>query len=236
MRKTVYVPLTAAALMLLLGSCTSSKPPEAAKEAPKEAPKETPKEPVKEEAKAEPKPEATPPATAGKVPLTYKVKFDTTKGNVIVEVHRDWAPLGAERFYELVKDNYFDGARFFRVVPNFVVQFGLAASPAKTKKWDHAIKDDPVIRTNKLGSITFATAGANTRTSQVFINTRSNQMLDDQGFAPFGEVIEGMDAVMHIYAGYGEQPDQGAITSQGNAYLTANFPKLDYIRKATIVQ
>ncbi|MBV6431923.1 MAG: hypothetical protein IANPNBLG_02056 [Bryobacteraceae bacterium] len=232
MRTTAYFSLTAAGLMLMLGACTSSKPPESAREAPAETPKEAAKETAREEAK----PEATPPATAGKAPLTYKVKFDTTKGNIIVEVHRDWAPLGAERFHELVKDNYFDGARFFRVVPNFVVQFGLAANPAKTKKWDHAIKDDPVIRTNKLGSITFATAGPNTRTSQLFINTRSNQMLDDQGFAPFGEVTEGMDAVMHIYAGYGEQPDQGAITSQGNGYLTANFPKLDYIRTATIVQ
>ena len=134
-----------------------------------------------------------------------------------------------------MKDGYFNGARFFRWVPGFVVQFGLAADPRMTKKWDKPIKDDPVLQTNRTGSVVFATAGAGTRTTQLFINLRSNQSLDDQGFAPFGMVVEGMDVVQSIYPGYGENPDQGEITARGNAYLNANFPKLDHIQKATIV-
>ncbi|HWR35576.1 MAG TPA: peptidylprolyl isomerase, partial [Clostridia bacterium] len=153
----------------------------------------------------------------------------------LVEVHRDWAPIGARRFEELVKAGYYNGARFFRVVPNFVVQFGLAADPAVTRKWDKTIPDDPVLQTNRVGSLVFATAGPNTRTTQLFINLKSNQSLDDQGFAPFAMVVEGMDVVQNIYPGYGENPDQGQITARGNAYLTTAFPKLDYIKKATIL-
>jgi cyclophilin family peptidyl-prolyl cis-trans isomerase len=134
-----------------------------------------------------------------------------------------------------VEDKFFDQARFFRYVPNFVIQFGLAASPAKTKKWDKQIKDDPVSRTNGVGTLSFATAGPNTRTSQIFINLRSNQTLDSDGFAPFARIVEGMDVIGKIYAGYGELPDQEQITNQGNAYLNAKFPKLDYIVKATII-
>lgn len=135
----------------------------------------------------------------------------------------------------MVKDKFYDGAGFFRIVPRFVVQFGLAADPKMTRKWDRKIKDDPVLQTNRLGSVTFATAGPNTRTTQLFINIGSNQSLDSQGFSPFGMVVEGMDVVQGLYAGYGEQPDQGAITMQGNAYLKANFPKMDFITKATIM-
>jgi peptidyl-prolyl cis-trans isomerase A (cyclophilin A) len=185
---------------------------------------------------------ATPPAApiAPEKPAvpstgTYKVRFDTTKGPIVVEVHRDWAPIGAQRFEELVKAGFFDGARFFRVVPNFVIQFGLAADPALTKRFDRAIDDDPVRQTNRVGSLSFATAGPNTRTSQIFINLRSNQQLDGDGFAPFAQIIEGMEVVEKINDEYREQPDQGAITAQGNAYLTKNFPRLDYIRKATIL-
>lgn len=180
---------------------------------------------------------AEPAAAKSDVPDTgtYRVRFDTSKGPFVVEVHRDWAPIGAARFEELVKDGFYDGARFFRVVPNFVVQFGLAADPKMTAKWDRKLEDDPVRQTNRIGSITFATAGPNTRTTQLFINLRSNQMLDDDGFAPFGVVVEGMDVVQKIYPGYGEQPDQERIEKQGNAYLTKNFPNLDYIRKATIL-
>lgn len=198
----------------------TAKPPEAPKPAEEAAKKEEPK---KEEEKKEPSKDL------------YKVKFDTTKGVVIVQVHRDWAPKGADRFRELVKDHYFDGARFFRVLPGFVVQFGLAGSPALTRKWDKKITDDPVMQTNKPGTLVFATAGPNTRTTQLFINLGRNQSLDNQGFAPFGEVLEGMAAVTSIFSGYGEMPDQGAITAEGNAYLSAKFPKLDYIRKATFV-
>lgn len=213
-KKYVYLAMG----LLALAGCSSEKP------APKEAAVVTPAPtPAPTEA---PKPAAP----------SYKVAFDTTKGSFIVEVHPEWAPIGAARFRELVEDKFFDGAGFFRVVPNFIVQFGLAADPAKTKKWDNRISDDPVIRTNKRGTITFATAGPNTRTSQLFINFKSNQILDDQGFAPFGEVIgAGMEVVDKITAQYGERPDQGAITAQGNAYLKTNFPNLDFIKKATIV-
>ena len=208
-------------LTLLLNGC--SKPSEQPKTAEEKAPATTvqPAEP--------PKPALSQP------PATFKVRFDTSKGPFEVEVHRDWAPLGADHFYALVKSGYFDGARFFRVVPNFVVQFGLAANPANTRKWDTPIADDPVSQTNRLGSIVYATAGPNTRTTQLFINLHSNQSLDSQGFAPFGMVLgNGMSVVQQIYSGYGQQPDQGAITSQGNEYLNTSFPKLDYIRKATI--
>ncbi len=186
-------------------------------------------------APAESKPAAPAPAQQA-APAPVKVKFETSKGAILMEVHKDWAPIGAERFLELVKSGYYNNARFFRVVPNFVVQFGLAANPAVTKKWDVPIKDDPVLRTNRGGSVTFATAGPNTRTTQVFINLRTNQMLDDQGFAPFAQVVEGMDVVEKLYSGYGEAPDQDAITRRGNTYLEASFPKLDYIKSARIVQ
>ncbi|MBK5290838.1 MAG: peptidylprolyl isomerase [Acidobacteriia bacterium] len=164
------------------------------------------------------------------------VRLETSKGNVMVEVHPDWAPIGAKQFLDLVKDKFFDGARFFRVVPNFVVQFGLAADPAKTKKWDKTIKDDPVVRTNSSGTIAFATMGPNTRTSQLFVNLRSNQMLDDQGFAPFARVTEGMAFINGVYAAYGERPDQDQIQKRGNKYLDAEFPKLDYVKKAVVVE
>jgi peptidyl-prolyl cis-trans isomerase A (cyclophilin A) len=183
-------------------------------------------EPQKSSAEAERQPAA---------PTPYKVRFVTSKGPIVVEVHNDWAPIGAAHFRELVKAGYYNGARFFRVVPRFVVQFGLAANPAVTKKWDNAIKDDPVTQTNRTGSLAFATMGPNTRTAQIFINLRSNQSLDSQGFAPFAQVIEGMDVVEHLYSGYGENPDQEAITKEGNAYLEKNFPNLDYIKTATIL-
>ena len=141
-------------------------------------------------------------------PAVFRTRIDTTAGSFVIETHRDWSPKGADRFYELVRKHYYDNSRFFRVVPNFVVQFGLAASPAMTKKWDKEIADDPVLRTNRVGALTFATAGPNTRTTQVFISTRSNQSLDSQGFAPFGQVTEGMEIVLQLYSGYGEQPDQ----------------------------
>jgi peptidyl-prolyl cis-trans isomerase A (cyclophilin A) len=186
-------------------------------------------EPKKEA--AAPKPAAPPGA-----PAVYRVKFVTSKGPFVVEVHRDWAPRGADRFYELVKAGFYNDARFFRVVPNFVVQFGLAASPAVTKQWDKALDDDPVGHTNSRGTMTFATAGKNSRTTQVFVNLRSNQMLDDRGFAAFGQVVEGMDTVVDkLYSKYGEDPDQDAITSRGNSYLKSSFPRLDYIKTATIL-
>ncbi len=177
-----------------------------------------------------------------KAPATYKVKFDTSKGTFVLEVHHDWAPNGADRFYNLVKNGYYTDARFFRVISGFMVQFGINGDPKLNGVWrDANIKDDPVKASNKRGTITFATAGPNTRTTQVFINFGNNAGLDDQGFAPFGQVISGMEVVDSLFADYGEGaprgegPDQGLIQSQGNAYLKKDFPKLDYIKMATIV-
>jgi peptidyl-prolyl cis-trans isomerase A (cyclophilin A) len=164
-----------------------------------------------------------------------KVNLDTSKGAVVLEVHRDWAPIGTDHFLALVKAGYYDGNRFFRVVPGFVVQFGLNGDPAVTAKWrDMPLKDDPVTQSNTVGTVTYATAGPNTRTTQLFINLADNQRLDNMGFAPFAKVISGMDVVQNLYTGYGERPDQGLIEAQGNAYLQSQFPQLDYIRKATI--
>ncbi len=174
---------------------------------------------------------------AEQAPTEYKVKFATTAGDFIVEVHRDWAPVGADRFYEAVKGGFYDDCRFFRVVPGFMVQFGINGDPATQEKWREAnIKDDPVRGSNKKAYMTFATAGPNTRTTQVFINYGDNSFLDKQGFAPFGVVTEGMDKVEEIESKYGEKPSQGLIQSQGNAYLKSKFPDLDYIKKASIVE
>jgi peptidyl-prolyl cis-trans isomerase A (cyclophilin A) len=169
-------------------------------------------------------------------PETYRVLFDTSQGPVTIEVDRALAPVGAQRFYELVNAKYFDGARFYRVVPGFVVQWGAAADPAVTEKWSTTIADDPVKGSNTRGTVTFAATGQpNSRTTHLFINLGDNARLDGMGFAPFGRVVDGMQAVDHIYPGYGEQPDQALIAAQGNAYLERAFPRLDYIKSARIV-
>jgi peptidyl-prolyl cis-trans isomerase A (cyclophilin A) len=179
----------------------------------------------------------TPAALKEQAPATYKADFDTSAGKFVITVHRSWAPKGADRFYNLVKNGFFDDTRFFRVVPNFMVQFGLNGDPAIQSNWANAnITDDPVGQSNKKGYVTFATRGKDTRTTQVFINFKDNGFLDSQGFAPFGEVTSGMDVVEKINSEYGEKPNQGAIQSQGNTYLKAQFPKLDYVKKATIAQ
>jgi len=179
------------------------------------------------------------PATLkAQAPAEYDVKFVTTKGEFVVHVTRAWAPQGADRFYNLVKHHYYDGATFFRFVDGFVVQFGLTGNPAVNKAWTDAnIKDDPVKSSNKPGFITFAMAGPNTRTTQVFINLGDNSRLDGMGFAPFGEVTSGMDVIKTFYSGYADAPTshQGEITNEGKAYLDKNFPKLDSIKTATIV-
>lgn len=169
-------------------------------------------------------------------PDVYEVKFSTTKGDFVVKVTRAWAPIGADRFYNLVQHGFFTDAAFFRVVPDFIVQFGLSADPAVSRVWQGArIKDDKVTQSNRPGTLTFATAGPNTRTTQLFINFGNNTFLDSQGFSPFGTVTSGMDVVKQLYKGYGEKPDQGAITMQGKAYLDKSFPNLDRITSATIV-
>jgi peptidyl-prolyl cis-trans isomerase A (cyclophilin A) len=184
-----------------------------------------------------PRPSLLNPASLhAKAPAVFKARFTTTAGDFVVEVHRDWAPLGADRFYNLVRNGYFTNASFFRVVPGFVVQFGLSANPAVNKVWhDAKIQDDPVVQSNKRASLVFATAGPNTRTTQLFINFGDNARLDGMGFAPFGSVVEGMDVVDKIYSGYGESPRQDLITDQGDTYIAANFPKIDKIKLARIV-
>ena len=178
-----------------------------------------------------------PAALKEQAPANYKVRFDTSAGVFVVQVHRDWAPLGADRFYNLVRSGYYDDVRFFRVIPNFMVQFGIHGTPAVSTIWRSTqINDDPVKQSNRRGYITFATAGPNTRTTQVFINFRDNAGLDKQGFAPFGEVVEGMSVVDKINSQYEGKPQEqfARILTEGNAFLNKEFPKLDFIKKASI--
>jgi len=187
---------------------------------------------------------ADPAALNEKAPEIYRARFTTSKGDFVIEVTRAWAPNGADRFYNLVANGFFDDCRFFRVVYGFMAQFGIHGDPALNSVWSEArIPDDPVQQSNKRGYVTFATAGPNTRTTQVFINfVDKNTSLDSQGFAPFGKVVEGMELVGKLFSGYGEGapkghgPDQNRIQKEGNAYLAKSFPKLDYIKKASIEQ
>lgn len=212
----------AAAERMLAQAATDSaaKPSDAASEQP--------------EAKEEPVSDNTAwPATA---PDKFRVKFECSNGSFVVECVKEWAPRGVQRFYDLVREKYYVEARFFRVVPNFVVQFGMAADPAIGAKWmGSEFPDDPVRETNAAGTLTFATRGKNTRTTQLFINLVANDRLDGMGFAPFGKVVEGFDVVQKINSEYGERPDQGRIRSEGNAYLSASFPRLDFIKSAVLV-
>jgi peptidyl-prolyl cis-trans isomerase A (cyclophilin A) len=177
-----------------------------------------------------------------KAPDKYQARFETSKGEFIIEVTRAWAPNGADRFYNLVKNGYYDNCRFFRVMADFMVQFGINGDPKLNTLWMGArIPDDPVKQSNRRGYVTFAMGGPNTRTTQVFINFGDNSSLDGQGFSPFGRVTKGMNVVDSVYSGYGDGaprgngPDQGRLQMEGNAYLEKSFPKLDYIKTATIV-
>jgi peptidyl-prolyl cis-trans isomerase A (cyclophilin A) len=182
-----------------------------------------------------------PAALNEQAPPVYKARFETSKGAFVIEVRRDWAPNGADRFYNLVKNGFYDDTRFFRVVSGFMVQFGINGNPTIAAPWRTAtIMDDSVKQSNKRGYITFATAGPNSRTSQVFINFADNSGLDRQGFSPFGRVISGMNVVDSLFSDYGEGapsgrgPEQGRIQREGNVYLKKEFPNLDYVKKATI--
>ncbi len=177
-----------------------------------------------------------------KAPEVYEVKFETTKGDFVVKVTRAWAPNGADRFYNLVKHGYYNGAAFFRVLDGFMAQFGINASPQVNAQWQvAAIKDDPVKKSNIRGFITYAMGGPNTRTTQLFINYANNARLDADGFSPFGQVTEGMSVVDKLYGGYGEGapngrgPRQDLVQSRGSAYLEKEFPKLDTIKSATLI-
>jgi len=175
-------------------------------------------------------------------PNVFRVRFETNKGPFVVEAHRDWAPLGVDRFYQLVRSDYFDNVRFFRVISSFMAQFGMHGDPRVNAAWEKMpIQDDSVRESNRRGYLTFANAGPNTRANQLFINIVNNRNLDELGFAPIGRVVEGMAAIDSLYADYGEGsprgngPDQTRIRMEGNAYLESGFPKLDFIRSARLV-
>lgn len=175
-----------------------------------------------------------------KAPAKFKAQFVTTKGTFVVEVTRAWSPNGADRFYNLVKNGFFDNVKFFRVVPNFVVQFGIHGDPSLATKWlESNIPDDKVVESNKKGFLTYAKSSApNSRSTQLFINLKDNDRLDSMGFSPFGKVVKGMDVVEKLYGGYGEEVTslQGEIAQQGNGFLEKNYPKLDSIKKASLIK
>lgn len=177
-------------------------------------------------------------------PDQYRVKIETTAGNFVIEVHRNWSPHGADRFYELVRNGYYNDSRFFRVVPGRWVQFGISGNPRTAEKWRHrVIPDDPLVQHNTRGFIGFANTGPNTRSTEVYINTGDNSRNDkENGFAPFGQVVEGMDKVDHLYGGYGEHSGGGmraghqdAMFAGGNAYMDRKYPKLDKLIRASVL-
>ena len=183
------------------------------------------------------------PSRAERAPAQFRARFETTKGAFVIEVTRAWAPRGADRFYNLVRAGYYDDVAFFRVIENFMVQFGIHGDPAVNQVWREArIPDDPVSQSNKRGMVTYAMAGPDTRTTQLFINFRDNAGLDGQGFSPFGRVVEGMTVVDALYSGYGEGaprgtgPEQGRAQMEGNAYLKKSFPRMDFVKTARIVK
>lgn len=217
-------------------------PPAAEPTPPAEVPK--PAEPAPTAAKA-PNPALLDPAKlTAKAPSKFKAKLTTSKGDFVIEVHRDWSPQGADRFYNLVKNGYFDGVRFFRAIQGFMVQFGIHGDPKVNAVWrDANIQDDPVKEANKRGTVTFAKTGMpHSRNTQLFINFADNLQLDRMGFSPFGKVVSGMNVVDSLYTGYGEGapggngPDQMRLQAEGNAYLERDFPKLDHIKEAKIVK
>jgi peptidyl-prolyl cis-trans isomerase A (cyclophilin A) len=216
---TMLKPAVLAAAALFLAGCGSPAP-----------------EPKRQEAKR------TPPFERP-MPAVYKVRFETTQGGFVAEIHKDWAPLGAERFWKLLSLGFFDKNKIFRVRPNFIVQWGISPDLQANQLFNALpIKDDPVKQSNKRGAIAFATSGPGQRRTQVFINLKDNKSLDSQGFAPIGRVVEGMDIVGRFYSGYGEVqprgtgPDPNLIQTQGDAYLEAKFPRLDAIRRAVVIE
>lgn len=225
------------------GDAVDVTPPEPAKKPdepkPEPAKMDKPPRPMKG-----PNPALRNPSLADeKAPATFKAKFETTKGDFVVEVTREWSPRGADRFYNLVKIGYFRNIAFFRVIEGFMAQFGMHGDPVIGQKWSAAnIQDDPVVKSNQRGYISFAkTNMPHSRSVQFFINYKDNGSLDNIGFSPFGRVIEGMEVVDSVYKGYGEGapqgrgPSQGRIRAEGNGYLKRDFPKLDYIKKATLL-
>lgn len=232
-------------LVLALGvtACPGDPPPEEPEEEPVDPEIEASLEalgPVSPEDSVLLAPES--PEMTRQAPDSFQVRFETTAGDILVSVHREWAPEGADRFYNLARQGFFDGVRFSRVIEGFVAQFGIHGDPRISAAWREArIPDDPVRHTNERGTLTFAMAGPDTRTTQIFINLVDNPRLDDMGFAPFGEVVEGLDAVERLHAGYGEGAPRGAgpaqdrIQALGNPWLEREFPELDHVERARVV-
>ena len=243
-RAVAITSAAAVALFTTLGLAQSTAKPAAS--TPSQA-KPAPTTPATQKP-APPKPATAKPAAVNSAlrtpaklketaPATFRADFDTSVGPFVIEVTRAWAPNGADRFYNLVKYGYFDGGRFFRVIPKFMVQFGIHGDPKLNAVWREAnLKDDPVTQSNKRGFVTFATSGPNSRTTQLFINFGDNSFLDKDGFAPFGQVVSGMEVVDKINAEHGQTPNQMLIQSQGNAYLAQAFPRLDYIKTARLAK
>ena len=248
MNRHVSLIALALASSLAMFACEST----AAETAQAQAPSPAPKPAVEPSATAAPVASPVPAPSAApinpalfkpenakaKAPAKFKVKVTTTKGDFVVEVTRSWAPLGADRFYNLVKLGFMQDLGFFRVAPDFVVQFGIHGDPRVAAAWrDAKIKDDPRTKhSNEKGTLTFAMAGPGTRTTQFFINFKDNQNLDTMGFPPIGKVIQGMNVVETINKEYGELPQQRLVQSEGNAYLKRVFPRLDYIQSATLLK
>ncbi len=182
------------------------------------------------------------PAWKEEAPESFQARFESSQGTFIIEVHRVWAPIGADRFYNLVRHGFYDGQRFSRVIPGFIAQWGLSGDPEVTRVWKgQEIPDDPVVESNTRGAIAYAMTGPDTRLTQVYISLADNSRLDEQGFAPFGRVVEGMDIVNRLYGGYGEEAgggmragNQGPVEEGGSAYLLENYPELDYINRAFV--
>ena len=219
--KRIRIPFIAVAT--LLASCDKPAPPPADSATAAPAPP----------------PAATTPA-ADAAPANFRVRLETSKGPIVFELHRDWAPNGVDRFFQLVEAGYYDDVRFFRVVPGFVVQFGMHGDPATNAKWAaQPITADPVKQSNKRGMVTFAQgASPNSRTTQLFINLQDNVSLDQMSFSPIGQVVEGMSVVDALHSGYGEAPsnEQPQIAAEGNAFLNRLYPKLDFVRTARVVK
>ena len=175
-------------------------------------------------------------APVGPAPVSFRVAFETTRGRFVVEVTRAWSPTGADRFYDLVAEGFFDDNRFFRVLPGFIAQFGVSDDRKINEKWEaKTIADDPVTESNTHGTIVFASDGPNSRSHQLFINLADNRNLDKQGFSPIGRVVEGLSVADSIYSGYGETPNYHLLATLGNSYLTRMFPRLDHIKRARLL-
>jgi peptidyl-prolyl cis-trans isomerase A (cyclophilin A) len=231
-----FIVLTSVVLAAATVAAQTSTPKPAAKPPATTAPK--PAAPAAAAPKA-PNRLLNPAALTAKAPDMFKVKFDTTKGPVVILLHRDWAPKGVDRFYNMTRNGFFTGARFFRVIPNFMAQFGINGEPAVNDAWEKArLTDDPPNgKSNVRGILTYGTTGQpNSRGTQLFINYKDNSYLDRQGFVPIGEVVEGMEVADMLYADYGAAPqnEQGTLVSQGNKYMQSKYPKLDYIKTATV--